>query len=207
MYMDSHARDHPAMRITHFVGAVHVHGSDGHRRAPRPSSSTWIARAARRRSTTRSACTSIRTATSSTDAGITCITDQSTVYADGDTSGYTIKLGAYGRDDMGTLLEHAKQIFDAARARHAEDVPRRRLDRDARHAAGARTTMASSPIPARSTGQCIEEWKGKELYALDHGALGADRRHQPAVLSEPDRRPRAAARPRHARSSKSPITA
>ncbi len=44
-------------------------------------------------------------------AGVTCITDQSTVYAT-DASGYTIKLAAYGRDDMATLLEHAKTLFE-----------------------------------------------------------------------------------------------
>lgn len=43
-------------------------------------------------------------------AGVTCITDQSTVYAT-DATGYTIKLGAYGRTDMVTLLEHAKTLF------------------------------------------------------------------------------------------------
>lgn len=43
-------------------------------------------------------------------AGLACITDQSTVYAT-DATGYTIKLGAYGRDNMRTLLEHSKTLF------------------------------------------------------------------------------------------------
>ncbi|MFN0251833.1 MAG: hypothetical protein ACKV2T_33460 [Kofleriaceae bacterium] len=43
-------------------------------------------------------------------AGLTCITDQSTVYTT-DTSGYTIKLAAYGRENMRLLLEHAKTLF------------------------------------------------------------------------------------------------
>ena len=47
-----------------------------------------------------------------THAGLTCITDQSTVYAT-DTTGYTIKVGAYGRADFGTLLTHAKDLFVA----------------------------------------------------------------------------------------------
>ncbi len=51
------------------------------------------------------------------DAGVTCVTDQSTVYPAGDTSGYTIKLSAYGRATMGTLLDHARALFEAARAR------------------------------------------------------------------------------------------
>lgn len=46
-----------------------------------------------------------------TDAGLTCITDQSDVYAEGDTTGYTIKLFAYGRADLGKLLDHAADLF------------------------------------------------------------------------------------------------
>lgn len=46
-----------------------------------------------------------------THAGLTCITDQSTVYAT-DTSGYTIKLSAYGQAGMETLLDAARTIFD-----------------------------------------------------------------------------------------------
>lgn len=45
-------------------------------------------------------------------AGQTCITDQSTVYTGGDTSGYTIKLSAYGRGPMGALIAHANTIFE-----------------------------------------------------------------------------------------------
>ncbi|NVB83991.1 MAG: hypothetical protein HOV81_36785 [Kofleriaceae bacterium] len=44
-------------------------------------------------------------------AGITCITDQSTVYPAGDTTGYTIKLSAYEREPMGKLLQQAATIF------------------------------------------------------------------------------------------------
>jgi len=46
-----------------------------------------------------------------TSAGLPCVTDQSTVYAE-DTSGYTIKLSAYNRADMGTLLAHANALFE-----------------------------------------------------------------------------------------------
>ncbi|MBA3818424.1 MAG: hypothetical protein H0X17_05995 [Deltaproteobacteria bacterium] len=46
-----------------------------------------------------------------TSAGLPCVTDQSTVYAE-DTSGYTIKLSAYNRADMGTLLAHANVLFE-----------------------------------------------------------------------------------------------
>lgn len=44
-------------------------------------------------------------------AGQTCITDQSTVYPAGDTSGYTIKLSAYGRAPMSALIAHAHALF------------------------------------------------------------------------------------------------
>lgn len=44
-------------------------------------------------------------------AGVTCVTDQSTVYAQ-DLTGYTIKLGAYDRPTMGTLLQHAIDLFE-----------------------------------------------------------------------------------------------
>jgi len=46
------------------------------------------------------------------DAGLTCITDQSTVYAD-DPSGYTVKVAAYGETDFATLLRHADTLFQA----------------------------------------------------------------------------------------------
>ena len=47
------------------------------------------------------------------DAGVTCITDQSTTAPDGnDLSGYTINVSAYGRDTFSTLLQHAFTIFD-----------------------------------------------------------------------------------------------
>ncbi|HVV88059.1 MAG TPA: hypothetical protein VHE35_33695 [Kofleriaceae bacterium] len=44
-------------------------------------------------------------------AGLTCITDQSTVYQT-DTTGYTIKLEAYGEAGLETLLDKAREIFD-----------------------------------------------------------------------------------------------
>jgi hypothetical protein len=52
-------------------------------------------------------------------AGLTCITDQSTVYAT-DTTGYTIKVGAYTREQFGTLLQHASDLF----VQHGLNVPK-----------------------------------------------------------------------------------
>lgn len=43
-------------------------------------------------------------------AGLTCITDQSTVYQD-DPSGYTVKLEAYGQANFETLLDAAHALF------------------------------------------------------------------------------------------------
>jgi len=47
-----------------------------------------------------------------TAAGLTCITDQSTVYAN-DATGYTVKLEAYRQAGMETLLAKALEIFNA----------------------------------------------------------------------------------------------
>lgn len=44
-------------------------------------------------------------------AGLTCKTEPSSVYAQGDTSGYTVMVGAYDRADFTTLLAHADQLF------------------------------------------------------------------------------------------------
>lgn len=44
-------------------------------------------------------------------AGLTCITDQSTRFEEGDTTGYTIKLGAYGQAGFEQLLTRADEIF------------------------------------------------------------------------------------------------
>ena len=45
-----------------------------------------------------------------TASGVDCVVDQSTVYAT-DTSGYTIKVGAYGYTEFTKLLQSAKQLF------------------------------------------------------------------------------------------------
>jgi len=45
-------------------------------------------------------------------AGLTCITDQSTVYVD-DPTGYTVKVAAYGETGFATLLDAADALFVA----------------------------------------------------------------------------------------------
>lgn len=99
-----------------------------------------------------------------TAAGVTCITDQSTVYPAGDTTGYTIKLSAYGREPMAQLLEHAKTIFN-----------QRGLGTPVTFRAGGWTASLDTLHALANTGFIadtsalnwarIEEWEGDELYA------------------------------------------
>lgn len=46
-------------------------------------------------------------------AGLTCRTDDSTVYDAGDDTGYTIKCSAYTEDEFVRLLEHSDELFEA----------------------------------------------------------------------------------------------
>ena len=48
-----------------------------------------------------------------TYAGVTCRTEPSTVYANGDTTGYTIMVSAYTEQEFTTLLETADDLFMA----------------------------------------------------------------------------------------------
>jgi hypothetical protein len=98
-----------------------------------------------------------------THAGVTCVTDQSTVYPGGDLSGYTIKLGAYGRTNMATLLTHASDLF-----------AQNGLNRPKTFRAGGWTATLDTLGALADTGFIadtsalnwarIEEWKGYELY-------------------------------------------
>jgi hypothetical protein len=109
MYMDWLHRDHAGMRITHFW-APYTYTDPAVSDARRTELDSWI-------HTQRDMfhdeiglhihpyCNFV------VDAGLTCITDQSDVYPAGDVSGYTIMLGAYGRDNLGILLQHAKDLF------------------------------------------------------------------------------------------------
>jgi hypothetical protein len=105
------------------------------------------------------------------DAGVTCITDQSTVYPAGDTTGYTILLAAYGHDNMNVLLDHAAALF-VARGLGTPDVFR---------AGGWTATadtfaaLADHHYIADSSAlnwERIEEWKGYLLYdwTMEHWA-------------------------------------
>src|SRR5262249_25240277 len=97
------------------------------------------------------------------DAGLTCITDQSTVYAE-DVTGYTIKVGAYGRTEFGILRDHAADLFD-----------QRGLGRPTTFRAGGWTATIDTLNALADKGYIadtsalnwarIDEWKGKELYS------------------------------------------
>ena len=97
-----------------------------------------------------------------THAGLACITDQSTVY-DSDTSGYTIKVAAYGRKDFAALLQHAKELF----VQHGLGTPT--LFRAGGWTATLETLQALDDTGFVGDSSAlnwarIEEWKGKELY-------------------------------------------
>ena len=95
--------------------------------------------------------------------GVTCITDKSTVY-DTDDTGYTINLSAYSRTEMGSLLQHAGEIFNS------RGLPTPKTFRAGGWTADASTllALADNGYVADSSAlnwQYIEEWQGKELYS------------------------------------------
>lgn len=96
-------------------------------------------------------------------AGQTCITDQSTVYAE-DLSGYTIKLAAYGVQPMSALLQHAALLFD----QRGLGTPRTfraggwTADINTLHALADNGYIADT---SALNWKRIEEWGRSELYA------------------------------------------
>ncbi len=101
--------DHPELRMTHFVGPYTF--TDPAMTAERKQQLvTWLVK---QRDThddeiglhIHPYCNFVES------AGLTCVTDQSTVFAE-DTTGYTIKVAAYDRQQFGTLLDHANALFE-----------------------------------------------------------------------------------------------
>jgi hypothetical protein len=153
--------NHPALRITHFW-APYTYTDPMVTEDRRNELSTWIQT---QRDTFHDEiglhihpyCTFV------VDAGMQCITDQSTVYPTGDMSGYTIKVAAYGRDNFGILLQHAFDIFAA-----------RGLGKPQTFRAGGWTADLSTFQALADNGFIadtsalnwarIEEWQGHELY-------------------------------------------
>jgi len=159
-YMDWLHRDHPGMQITHFW-APYTYTDPAVTEARRTELDTWI-RAQRDTFGDEIALHIHPYCNFVEDAGVTCITDQSTVYPTDDT-GYTIKLSAYGHDDMSTLLQHAIDLFG-----------QRQLGRPTTFRAGGWTAdletlraLADNGFVADTSAlnwARIEEWQGKELY-------------------------------------------
>jgi hypothetical protein len=109
MYMERLHNDHPELVITHFW-APYTYTDPAVTPTRRDQLDTWIKKMRDEQGDDISLhihpwCNFV------VDAGLTCITDQSTVYTTDDT-GYTIKLSAYGKDPMSTLLQHARTIFE-----------------------------------------------------------------------------------------------
>ncbi len=108
-YQDRMHREHPALRMTHFVGPYTFTDP-----VVTPSrQAELVAWLVDQRDTFTDEiglhihpyCHFVES------AGVTCITDQSTVFAT-DATGYTIKVGAYDRATMGTLLAHSVTLFE-----------------------------------------------------------------------------------------------
>ncbi len=161
-YQDLLHRDHPEMRITHFVGP-YTFTDPAVTQARQDILVAWVKK---QRDMFKDEiglhihpyCNFVE------HAGVTCVTDQSTVYPGGDTTGYTIKLGAYGRTNMGILLEHAAQLFE-----------QKGLGRPVTFRAGGWTATLETVQALADKGFVadtsalnwarIEEWKDKELYS------------------------------------------
>ncbi|MBA3541972.1 MAG: hypothetical protein H0T79_20315 [Deltaproteobacteria bacterium] len=162
-YQDSLHELHPGMRLTHFVGP-YTFTDPVITPARRSELVTWLLAQETEFSDEiglhiHPYCNFVTT------AGLTCITDQSTVYANDD-SGYTVKLGAYGRTDFGTLLDRAHELFAQA------GLPRPRTFRAGGWTATLETVQALNDKgyvadTSALNWATIEEWDGEgngELY-------------------------------------------
>ena len=161
MYMDKLHADHAGMIITHFW-APYTYTDPAVTAPRRDELDAWIKK---QRDTFHDEiglhihpyCNFV------VDAGVTCVTDQSTVYSS-DTSGYTIKLSAYGYDDMSTLLKHAAQIFNG-RGLGTPNTFRAggwTADINTLHALDDNGFIADT---SALNWKRIEEWQRYELYA------------------------------------------
>lgn len=108
-YQNSLHKDHPELRMTHFVGP-YTFTDPTVTPARQQELVQWLVK---QRDTyddeiglhIHPYCHFVES------AGLTCIIDQSTVYVE-DNTGYTIKLAAYNRQQMGVLLDHANALFE-----------------------------------------------------------------------------------------------
>ncbi len=152
--------DHPEMRITHFVGPYTF--TDPLVMAPRQQVLVdWLLE---QRDGHRDEiglhihpyCNFVES------AGLTCVTDQSTTMAT-DPSGYTIKVGAYNRQEFGTLLDHAAELFE----QHGLNRPKTFRAGGWTATVDTLNALADKGFTADTSAlnwARIEEWEGKELY-------------------------------------------
>ena len=159
-YMNKMHMDHPAMVITHFW-APYTYTDPEVTDARRDELTTWIKEVHDTYGDEIGLhihpwCNFVQA------AGVTCVTDQSTVYTM-DESGYTINLTAYGHDLMGQLLQYAATLFG-----------QRGLGTPTSFRAGGWTADENTLLALSDNGyvadssalnwKYIEEWEGKELY-------------------------------------------
>jgi hypothetical protein len=163
IYQDYMHRVHPELRITHFIGPYTFTDAT----LPQQRQQYLVEWLVKQRDTFRDEiglhihpyCHFVES------AGLTCITDQSTVYTE-DLTGYTIKCAAYDRAQFGTLLEHAAELFE-----------QNGLNRPRTFRAGGWTASIDTLAALADTGFVadtsalnwarIEEWEGRnngELY-------------------------------------------
>jgi hypothetical protein len=159
-HMDSLHRNHPGMVMTHFW-APYTYTDPSASAARRDELDLWIKK--QRDELNDEIALHIHPYCHFvTSAGVTCITDKSTVYPE-DLSGYTIKLDAYDRATMGQLLQRAHAIFNE-----------RGLGTPTTFRAGGWTAGLETLKALDDNGYVadtsalnwakIEEWMGKELY-------------------------------------------
>ena len=87
---------------------------------------------------------------------------------------------------MATLLQHATTIFQAnAASAHPQTFRAGGWTADLNTLACTADKGFIADTSALNWAR-IEEWQGHKHLRLEHGALGADRRHQPAVLCRAD---------------------
>lgn len=108
-YQDALHRDHPELRMTHFVGP-YTFTDPAMTPARQDELVAWVKKQRDMFDDEiglhiHPYCNFV------TAAGLTCNTTDSTVYAQGDTTGYTIKLSAYTRQQMGQMLDYADNLF------------------------------------------------------------------------------------------------
>jgi hypothetical protein len=104
-------------------------------------------------------------------AGLPCKTEPSLVYPTGDTTGYTVRLGAYTLPEWNILFAKADEIFAAAGLGKPTSFRAGAWTLEAHVAqalAGAGFVVDSSPV----NWPYMEEWQGYDLYSWNEQQWG-----------------------------------